>query len=58
MSKNPDSSSVKLKFMSKMNSRQENRSRLSFTGRIITKYSLERILCIFGENMSWLFKVL
>ena len=35
-----------------MNSRQENRSRLSFTGRIITKYSLERFLSICGENVS------
>ena len=35
-----------------MNSRQENRLRVSFTGTIITKYSLERFLCICGENMS------
>ena len=37
---------------SKMNSRQENRSKLSFTARIITKYSLERFLSICGEKMS------
>ena len=37
---------------SKMNSRQENRSKLSFTARIITKYSLERFLPICGEKMS------
>ena len=36
----------------KMNSRQENRSKLSFTGRIITKYSLERFLSICGQKMS------
>ena len=36
----------------KMNSRQENRSKLSFTARIITKYSLERFLSICGEKMS------
>ena len=35
-----------------MNSRQENRSKLSFTARIITKYSLERFLSICGEKMS------
>ena len=37
---------------SKMNSRQDNRSKLSFTARIITKYSLERFLSICGEKMS------
>ena len=37
---------------SKMNSRQENRSKLSFTVRIITKYSFERFLSICGEKMS------
>ena len=37
---------------SKMSSRQENSSKLSFTARIITKYSLERFLSIFGEKMS------
>ena len=37
---------------SKMNSRQENRSKLSFTARIITKYSLERFLSTCGEKMS------
>ena len=37
---------------SKMNSRQENRSKLSFTARILTKYSLERFLSICGEKMS------
>ena len=37
---------------SKMNSRQENRSKLSFTARIITKYSLERFLSICGEKIS------
>ena len=31
---------------------QENRSKLSFTDRIITKYSLERFLSICGEKMS------
>ena len=36
----------------KMNSRQENRSKLSFTARIITKCSLERFLSICGEKMS------
>ena len=35
-----------------MNSRQENRSKLSLTARIITKYSLERFLSIWGEKMS------
>ena len=37
---------------SKMNLRQENRSKLSFTARIITKYSLELFLSICGEKMS------
>ena len=37
---------------SKMNSRQENRSKLSFTARIITKYSLERFLSNCSEKMS------
>ena len=37
---------------SKMNSRQENRWKLSFPARIITKYSLERFLCICGEKLS------
>ena len=37
---------------SKMNSRQENRSKLSFTARIITKYSLERFLFIRGKKMT------
>ena len=37
---------------SKMNSRQENRSKLSFTARTITKYSLERFLSLCGEKMS------
>ena len=36
---------------SKVNSRQENRSKLSFTARIITKYSLERFLSICGKKM-------
>ena len=31
---------------------QENRSKLSFTARIITKYSLERLLSICSEKMS------
>ena len=35
-----------------MNSRQENRSKLSFTARIITKCPLERFLSICGEKMS------
>ena len=35
-----------------MNSRQENRSKLFFTVKIITKYSLERFLSICGEKMS------
>ena len=39
-------------FHLKMNSRQENRSKLSFTARIITKYSLERLLSICSEKMS------
>ena len=37
---------------SKMNSRQENGSKLSFTARIITKYSLESFLSIWGEKLS------
>ena len=41
---------------SKINSRQENRSKLSFDlsfkTRIITKYSLGRFLSICGEKMS------
>ena len=37
---------------SKTNSRQENRSKLSFTARIVTKCSLERFLSIYGEKMS------
>ena len=37
---------------SKMNSRQENRSKLSFTARIIMKYSLERFLFIRGKKMT------
>ena len=37
---------------SKTNSRQENRSKLSFTARIITKYSLELFLLIRGEKLS------
>ena len=61
VSKNPESSSLKLKFLfqagfpvfvSKMNSRQENRSKVSFTAGIITKYSFERFLSICGEEMS------
>ena len=63
VSKNPESSSLKLKFtvfkpasryllFSKMNSRQENRSKLSFKARVITKYSLERFLSICGAKMS------
>ena len=58
----PESSSFKLKFMfkpasrcllfSKTTSRQENRSKLSFTARIITKYFLERFLSICGEKLS------
>ena len=35
-----------------MNLRQENRSKLYFTATIITKYSLERFLSIYGEKMS------
>ena len=35
-----------------MNSRQENRLKLSYTARIITKYSLVRFLSICGEKMS------
>ena len=37
---------------SKMNLRQENRSKLSFTARIITEYSLERFLSICSEKIS------
>ena len=37
---------------SKMNSRQENRSKLSFTARIVTKYSLECFLSTCSEKMS------
>ena len=37
---------------SKTSSRQENRSKLSFTARVITKYSLERFLSICGEKLS------
>ena len=37
---------------SKMNSRKENCSKLSFTARIINKYSLERFLSICSEKMS------
>ena len=37
---------------SKTNSRQGNRSKLSFPARIITKYSLERFLSICGEKLS------
>ena len=36
----------------KMNSRQENHAKLSFTARIITKYSLERFLSICVKKMS------
>ena len=39
-------------FFSRMNSRYGNRSKLSFTARIRTKYSLERFLSIWGEKMS------
>ena len=39
-------------FFSKKNSRQESRSKLSFTARIITKYSLEHFLSICSEKMS------
>ena len=35
-----------------MNSRQENRSKLSFKAKIITKYSVKRFLSICGEKMS------
>ena len=38
--------------VSKMKSRQENRSKLSFTARIITKYSLKLFLSIWGEKLS------
>ena len=34
-----------------MKSTQENRSKLSFTATIITKYSLESFLSICGEKM-------
>ena len=34
----------------RMHSRQENRSKLSFTVRIITKYSLEPFLSICGDK--------
>ena len=37
---------------SKVNSRHENRSKLSFTARIINKYFLERFISICGEKMS------
>ena len=37
---------------SKVNSRHENRSKLSFTARIITRYSLKRFLSVCGEKMS------
>ena len=37
---------------SKTNSRQENRSKLSFTARTITKYSLEQFLSVCGEKLS------
>ena len=37
--------------VSKKNSRQENRSKLSFPARIITKYSLERFPSICGEKL-------
>ena len=36
----------------KMNSRQENRSKLSFTARIVTKFSLDPFLSICGAKMS------
>ena len=39
-------------FQRRISSRQENRSKLSFTARIITKYSLERFLSICDEKMS------
>ena len=35
-----------------MNSGEENRSKLSFTARIVTKYSLERFISTCGEKMS------
>ena len=35
-----------------MKSRHENRSKLSFTAKIITKYSLQRFLSICGAKMS------
>ena len=37
---------------SKTNSREENCWKLSFTARIITKYSLDRFLSICGEKLS------
>ena len=37
---------------SKMNSMQENGSKLSFTARIITKYFLERFLFIRDKKMT------
>ena len=37
---------------SKMNSTQENGSKLSFTARIITKYFLERFLFIRDKKMT------
>ena len=38
----------------KMNSKQENRSDLSFSAKIITKYSTERLFFLFncGQKMS------
>ena len=36
----------------KDDARQENHSKLSFTAKIITKYSLERFLSICGEKLS------
>ena len=41
-----------LLFQRRTRARQENRSDLSFTARIITKYSLKRSLSICGEKMS------
>ena len=58
VSKNPESLSLCFKqasrclLFSEMNSRQENRSRLSFTARIVIKYCLERFPSICGEKMS------
>ena len=43
---------IRCLLFSKTNSRQENCSNLSFTARIITKYSLKRFLSICGEKMS------